>query len=164
MLQLKNLRSGSKIIYYFDFKRNYDVLKSKSPCILLNKNINFNKNETESKMESPTHSFRETNLVLQLRSESQIKSKTRMSWSQRKKKRAFFVPFVLCEGHFFNIYFITIYSVLNTLSEYTYFYISENITSYTFFCLFLKSSKAFTLSLIDYVNTSERSEAAKILV
>ena len=46
---------------------NYDVLKSKFPYILLNKNImNFNKNETESKMENPTHSFRETNLVLHL--------------------------------------------------------------------------------------------------
>ena len=51
---------------YFFFGRNYHVLKSYSPCILLNKNINFNKNETESKMENPTHSFRETNLVLQL--------------------------------------------------------------------------------------------------
>ena len=29
-------------------------LKLKSPCILLNKNINFKKNETESKMENPT--------------------------------------------------------------------------------------------------------------
>ena len=29
------------------------------------KYINFNKNETESKMGNPTHSFRETNLVLQ---------------------------------------------------------------------------------------------------
>ena len=52
--------------YYFNFERNYDVLKSKSPCILLNKNISFNKNETELKMENPAHSFRETNLVLQL--------------------------------------------------------------------------------------------------
>ena len=52
--------------YYFNFERNYDVLKSTSPCILLNKNINFNKNETESKMENLTHSFREANLVLQL--------------------------------------------------------------------------------------------------
>ena len=39
---------------------------SQSPCILLNKNINFNKNETESKMGSPTHSFRKANLELQL--------------------------------------------------------------------------------------------------
>ena len=37
--------------------------------------------------------------------------------------------------------FISMYSVLNTLSEYTYCYIPKNITSYTF-CLFLKSSKA----------------------
>ena len=49
--------------------------------ILLNKNINFNKNKTESKMQNPTHQFKETNLVLQLIEESQIKSETVMSWS-----------------------------------------------------------------------------------
>ena len=54
------------LFHYFHFERNYDFLKSKSPCILLNKNIDFNKNKTESKMENPTHSFTETNLVLQL--------------------------------------------------------------------------------------------------
>ena len=32
----------------------------------VDKKINFNKKETESKMENPTHSFRETRLVLQL--------------------------------------------------------------------------------------------------
>ena len=80
---------------YFNFERNYDVLKSKSPCILLNKNINFNKNEAESKMENPTHSFKETNLVLKLILESQIKSKT------VKQNRAFFVPFVLSKLNFF---------------------------------------------------------------
>ena len=42
---------------YFHFERNCGVLKSKSPLILLNENINFNKNETESKMENPTGSF-----------------------------------------------------------------------------------------------------------
>ena len=31
-------------------ERNYDVLKSKNPCILLNKNINLGKIETESKI------------------------------------------------------------------------------------------------------------------
>ena len=57
-----------------------------SPCILLNKNTCYNKNEMESKMENPTNSLKETNLVLQLKQESQIKSKTVMSWSSRKKK------------------------------------------------------------------------------
>ena len=54
---------------------------SKNPYILLNKNINFNENETESTMENPTHSFRETNLVVQFIQESQIKSKKVMSFS-----------------------------------------------------------------------------------
>ena len=54
------------LFYYFNFERGYDVLKSKNLCILLNKNKNFDKNVLESKMENPTHSFREANLVLQL--------------------------------------------------------------------------------------------------
>ena len=62
-------RSGSKTVllfYYFNFERNYEFLKSKSRFVLLIKNINFNKNETKSNMENPTHSFRETDLMLQL--------------------------------------------------------------------------------------------------
>ena len=47
-----------------NFERNYDVLKSKSSCILFNKNINFNKNETESKMKNPAHSVREEKCYL----------------------------------------------------------------------------------------------------
>ena len=54
------------LFYYFNFEMNYDNLKSKESMHFLNKNINFNKNKTESKMENPTHSFRETNFVLQL--------------------------------------------------------------------------------------------------
>ena len=64
------------LFYCFNFERNYDVLKSKNPSMLLNKNIDFNKNDTESKMENSTHSFRETRLVLLIIKESQVRSKT----------------------------------------------------------------------------------------
>ena len=43
---------------YFNFERNYDVLKSKNLYVFFNKEINFKENETESKMENPTYSFR----------------------------------------------------------------------------------------------------------
>ena len=46
------------LFYYFNFERNYEVVKSKSSCLLPNKNKNFNKKETGSKMENPIHSFR----------------------------------------------------------------------------------------------------------
>ena len=39
------------LFYYFNFERKCDVLKSKSLRILLNKNINFDKNKTELKIE-----------------------------------------------------------------------------------------------------------------
>ena len=102
----------------FNFKRNYGVLKSKSPCILLNKITNFNKKETWSKMENPTHSFRELNLVIQL--------KTVMSWSSQKKKEGIFCTVYFVRRNFFN----------TSVSEYTYFYKSKNITSYTFLFAF----------------------------
>ena len=54
-----------------------------------------------------------------------------------KEKRAFFMPRLLSKGNFFNILcFITMESVLNALSEYTYFYILKNITSFTFVACF----------------------------
>ena len=100
----------------------YDVLESKSLCFLLNKSINLNRNKTESKMENPTHTFRETILVLQLIQESRIKSETVMSWKKRKKI-AFFVIIILSEGNLYDMCFISTYSVLNKLSNiYTFTY------------------------------------------
>ena len=69
---------------------------SKSSPILLNENVNFNKNEKQSKIVNSTHCFREKNLLLELLQELQIKSKTVMSWSSRKKK----------EGIFCTVYFV----------------------------------------------------------
>ena len=68
LMELKNQRSERKncvwLFHYFSFERSYDVLKSKCPCIMLNKNMNFIKNKLKSNMESPTHSFRKTTLQL----------------------------------------------------------------------------------------------------
>ena len=61
--------------YYNNFERNYDVLMSKSPYFLLNKIINSNKNETELKMQNPTHTLRETNLLLPLIKNRELKIK-----------------------------------------------------------------------------------------
>ena len=88
--------------YYFNFDRSYDVLKSKSPCIFLNKSINVTKMKRNRKW-NISHSFRETNLVPQPIEESQIKSKTVRSYSSRKKRKTFFVPFILSKGNFLKI-------------------------------------------------------------
>ena len=108
--------------------------KVKESCILLSKNINFNKNKTESKMENPTHSFRETNLVHQLIYKSQTKSKTdKLELTIEKRTFFIYVVYFVCLKEFlFNICVWSQFSVLNTLSEYTYFNIPKNITSYTF--------------------------------
>ena len=91
------------LFYYFNFERNYDFLKSKGSCILLNKNVNFIKNGTESKMENSTRSFRETNLGLHLIKNRKLKTKLWWVGDRKRKKRAFFLLFILCKGIFFNI-------------------------------------------------------------
>ena len=68
-----------------------------------------------------------------------------MSWSSRKKKEGIFCTAYFIQKKFFShLCFTSVYSVLNKLSEYTYFYISKNIALCTFY-LFLKPSKAFSV-------------------
>ena len=83
------------LFYYFNFERNYDVLKSKNPYFLLNKNINFNKNQTGLKRENPTHSFRGTNLV-----NRELKVKL-TSLSSRKEKEGIFCTVSFVQTKFF---------------------------------------------------------------
>ena len=42
------------LFYYFNFERNYDVLKDKECMHFVEQKYNFNKNKTEAKMENPT--------------------------------------------------------------------------------------------------------------
>ena len=100
------------------------------------------------KWKIPHTIFREANLMLQLISESQIKSKAGMSWSSRKKKVGIFCAVYFAWREFCkDLCFISVYSVLkNTLSEYTYFYISENIT-YTLLLFVFKIVKSLQFIL-----------------
>ena len=56
------------------------IMDVKESMHFVEQKYKLNRNKTEWKMENPTHSFKETNLGLQLIEESQIKSKTVMSW------------------------------------------------------------------------------------
>ena len=122
---------------YFNFERNYDVLKEIMTfwnqtvhVFLLNRKLNFDKNETEFKMENPTHAFKDTNLVLQPMQESWIKSKTVMNWLTKEKRVHWFCNvYFVCEGNFFNIcveYTFRIYILLHV----------KKITSYAALLVF----------------------------
>ena len=59
--------------------------------------------------------------------------------------RAFFLPFILLEASFFNIFLTSMYSWLNTVWKYTFTY--QKTLLHTFIWLFLKSSIAFSVCL-----------------
>ena len=71
----------------------------------------------ESRIENPPYSFRETNLVLQLIKELQIKSKTVIVGTRKKKKDGIFCTIYFVRRNF--ICFISMSSVLNILNVHT---------------------------------------------
>ena len=90
--------------------------------------------KAKSKIENPIHSFRQ---ILCFSSYKNLKVKLLLAGACKRKKRAFFVPLILSEVDLFkHLCIISMYGVLNTLSEYTYFYVSKNITSYKFLLVF----------------------------
>ena len=98
----------------------FSFWRAKSPCILLNKNINFNKNKRES---------RETNLVLKQFFSSFKNCKLKLNCDKlelAKAKRGHFFYHLFCLKKFF-LTFVSMYSVLNALLEYIYFYISKTL-------------------------------------
>ena len=92
--------------------------------------------------------FQREELVPQQIEESQIKNKTVMSWSLgKKKKEVFFILFILSEGNFLRfVFYLNVQCI-----EYTFrIYILLHIKKYYFIhfcCLFLKLTKAFSVSL-----------------
>ena len=69
-----------RLFSFFSFESIYDCLKSKSPHFLLNKNMNFDKNETKSEMENATQCC----VLAYIR--IRIKSKNMTSLSSQKRK------------------------------------------------------------------------------
>ena len=130
------------IFYYFNFERSYEALKSKRPYFLLNKNTNFNK-RTRNRKWKIAHTILERQ-ILRFSSQKDRESKVKRWWvGTRKRKEEFVFSTVYFVQSNFLLCFISIYSVFNID---IHFYILQGNT----FCLFLKSSNAFSLSLKTY--------------
>ena len=91
------------LIYYFHSERNYDVWKSKSPCFLLNKNINLIKTKWNRKWKIPQTVLKWWTMCFSLFKNCELKVKLWWAGARKIKKSAFFVVFILSEENFFNI-------------------------------------------------------------
>ena len=116
------------VFYYFNFGRSYDVWKSKSSCILKNKKRNFNKNGTDRKWKISFKVLERQTLCF-CSYKNEMKSKNVMSWSSRKG--IFWTVYFVRKESLYNLRLISMYSILNTFSEYNriYFYILYQKTS-----------------------------------
>ena len=84
----------------FNFERNYDVFKSKNPCILLNKNIKSNKNKQELKMENPHTVLERLTLCFSWYKNRQLK-KNCDEMELAKEKRGHFLYCLFCPKEIF---------------------------------------------------------------
>ena len=100
-------------------------------------------------MANPTNSFRETNIVLQLIQESQIKSKTNEFELVKEKRGHILYEFILSERNLFNICAIPqcIVYRIQFQNIYTFTYQKDITSNILFVCLLLKLSKAVSLYL-----------------
>ena len=133
-------------LYYSNFERNYDVSKSKSICILLKKIWTLIKTKRNWKWKIPHTVLKRRTLCCS--SYNNRKLKIKLWW---KKKEGIFMPFVLSEGNFLTFVFylsvsICILYCIHFQNIHTFLYIKEALL-HTFFCLFLKLSKAFSVPL-----------------
>ena len=106
------------LFYYFNFERNYDVLNSKSPCIFWTKIYTLIKPKRNQKWEiSRTVSERRT---LCFNSYKNRKLKVKL-WrvGTRKRNRTFLYRLLCPKEISLTLRFVSMYSVLNTISEYT---------------------------------------------
>ena len=100
-----------------------------------------------SKMGSPTHSLERRTLCFSSDKNHKLKVKLWLVGARERKKRAFFVPFILSEGFFFyHLCFLSMNSISNTIQNIHRFTYKKTLL-HTLFCSFLKSSKAFSVSL-----------------
>ena len=146
MLQLIN---QTWLFYYFKFKRSYNVLKSKSPCILLNKNINLYiqaklsnilvKTKQNRNWEIPDRVLERRTLCFSSYKNHKLKVKLWWVGVRERKERVFFVTFILPKENFFKICVLSHFQNIHTFFKKHYFI--------NFCCLFLKFSKAFRVSL-----------------
>ena len=91
-------------LFYFSFEKNY-VLKSRSPCILLNKNVNFNQNKQNRKWKIPHSVLERRSLCLSICKNHKFKVKLWWVGACERKKRAIFVPFILSKVIFLALVF-----------------------------------------------------------
>ena len=131
------------LFYYFNFERNYDVLKSKSPYICWTKIQTLSKTKREQKWKIPHAVLERQTLCFSSYENRELKVKLWCAGAQKRKKSAFFVATIYYVQKIFFKYlcFISMYNVLNTLSKYTCFYISKKLCYIRFFACFQNRPK-----------------------
>ena len=90
-----------------------------------------------------------------------------MSWSARKKKEGIFCTVYFVRRRFFKICALSQCIVyLNTISEYRYFYISKNMTLYTFLLVFkiAKSLQCIVKSDLNMENLNMNSDKTDLIL
>ena len=118
------------LFYYFSFERNYDILRSKISCFLLNRNINLTKTKRDRRSEIPQTLLERRTLCFTSYKNHELKVKLWWFGARQRRTSVFFKVYFVRRNFFKHLCFTSLYIVFNKLSEYMHFYLSKKITSY----------------------------------
>ena len=90
-------QSCASFFYYYNFERNYDVLKSKSPCFY------WKKTKQNRKWKIPRRFFERWTLCVSSYKNRKLKVELWWAGAHKRKKSALFVTFFCSKKIFFNI-------------------------------------------------------------
>ena len=131
------------IFYYSNYFKSSPAwiclvtLKFKVSMLLVEQKYKLNKKKQNRKWKTPRTVLERRTLCFSWYVNRELKIKLWWFGARRRIKRAFLYRLFCLNNCFLkNWRFISVYSVLNKLSEYKYFYMSKNITSYTFLLIF----------------------------
>ena len=111
-----------------------------------------NKNKTESKIKNPTHTVLNT-LCFSSHKNRKLKGKLWWVGVREKKEGIFCIVCFVRRKFFFNICILSNCMVYWIYFQNIHTFTYQKILFHTIFCLFLKSPKAFSVSLILFSNS-----------
>ena len=141
----ENSKTSEPYVWILKLTDKLDLRRGKKSIVLSNLSIYY----TRKNIKIPHTVFEKRILCFSSYKNHKLKAKLWWAGARKRKKRAFFVPFILSEEKFFNICVLSQCILYWIYFQNIHTFKYQKTLFHTIFCLFFKLLKAFSVSLKD---------------